>query len=199
MHSILSLDSPAEDVQPQPAPVAPEESLAAEETAEDFEIVLGRTQVAGVLFVASVVVVVFSAISYLAGRALVPKPVTPPVVAAAPAPPPMPVLEATVVRAADIPAPRKAAAANDLPELPIFGNPNPSALYLQMGAVEKGIAVIMVDGLRKHGFAAFAAPGPTDVIYRVLIGPLADGEEFRRTKEKVDQIGLNSFARKYQP
>ena len=185
-----------------PAPPAAEVPQPDEKVVE-FEIVLGRMQVAGVLFVAVVAVVVFSAMSYVAGRALVSKP-APPAVAEAPLAPPAavvaPTVEATIIKpdfpiAEPAPKPEPAAA----PEPPVFANPAPNAAYLQMGAVEKGVAVIMVDGLRKRGFSAFAAPGPTDVIFRVLVGPLNDAEGFRKTKEKIEQIGLNSFVRKYTP
>ncbi|HLX43169.1 MAG TPA: SPOR domain-containing protein [Bryobacteraceae bacterium] len=178
-----------------------EEPSQPEEKVVEFEIVLGRTQVAGVLFVAIVAVVVFSAISYVAGRALVSKPVAAVPVAAVTTPPPAPVVEATIVKP-DFPIAEPAPKAPEpipVPEAPVFANPSANGVYLQMGAVEKGVAVIMVDGLRKRGFSAFAAPGPTEAIFRVLIGPLGDAEGFRKTKEKIDQIGLNSFVRKYQP
>jgi cell division septation protein DedD len=193
--------------QPEPQTVAPppvvaEEPSQPEEKVVEFEIVLGRTQVAGVLFVAIVAVVVFSAISYVAGRALVAKPVVSAApVEVAPAPTPAPVVEATIVKP-DFPIAEPAPKAPEptrVPEAPVFATPSANGVYLQMGAVEKGVAVIMVEGLRKRGFSAFAAPGPTDVIFRVLIGPLGDAEGFRKTKEKIDQIGLNSFVRKYQP
>jgi hypothetical protein len=231
MLSILQLDVPAEEARSEADPVSeppasepvatvveespvlteepaqetveePVEVAVAEEHREEFEIVLGRAQVASVLFVATVVVVIFSAISYMAGRALSPKAAARPELATAPV---APVLQATVVKTPDFPLPEPVE--NVVPvrpvsseiEPPVFANPSANAIYLQMGAVEKGVAVIMVDGLRKRGFPSFAAPGPSDAIFRVLIGPLADAEAFRITKEKVDQIGLNSFLRKYQP
>lgn len=43
------------------------------ETPEEFEIVLGRRQIASVLFVATVILAVFSAVSYLAGKSISPK------------------------------------------------------------------------------------------------------------------------------
>jgi cell division septation protein DedD len=210
MLSILHVDLPAEEARAQASPPPPEpveavaeDDPAPEEAPEEFEIVLGRRQVASVLFVASVVVVVFSAASYLAGRALTPKPVAPaPVTAAIPEPTVVPVLDATVVKAADAPAvvpESNIALPKSGPEAALFANPAPGAVYLQMGAVEKGVAVIMIEGLRKRGFVAFAAPGPNDVSFRVLIGPLPDADAFRRAKDQVDQIGLNSFVRKYQP
>lgn len=230
MLSILQLDVPAEEARSEAAPVAeppapepvatvveespavteeplqetaeePVEAPVAQENPEEFEIVLGRAQVASVLFVATVVVVVFSAISYLAGRALPAKiAATQPASVSA-----TPVLQATVVKTPDFPLPEppvESAPARPVAseiEPPVFASPIANAIYLQMGAVEKGVAVIMVDGLRKRGFPSFAAPGPSEAIFRVLIGPLADAEAFRVTKEKVDQIGLNSFLRKYQP
>src|SRR5262249_39811298 len=82
-------------------------------------------------------------------------------------------------------------------EEPLFGDPKNGALYLQLGAVEKGVAIIMTEGLRKRDFPAFVAPGPNDHIFRVLIGPL-DADGFKRSKDSVDAIGLSAFARKYQ-
>jgi cell division septation protein DedD len=45
--------------------------------------------------------------------------------------------------------------------------------------------------------AAFVAPGPSEKIFRVLIGPLADPAAYMKAKETVDQIGLSTFARKF--
>ena len=71
-------------------------------------------------------------------------------------------------------------------------------MYLQIGAVDKGVAVILAEGLRKRGFDAFVAPGPSEKIFRVLIGPLSNADAFRQAKEKVDEIGLTNFAHRYQ-
>ena len=171
--------------EPRPAETAP---APAEEPVE-FEIILGRRQIASVLFVATVIVVVFSAISYVAGKSISPKkPATPaPIVAAAavvanPAPARAPVAEA--------PAP--------VAEPPLFAEPKTGALYMQMGAVEKGVAVIFAEGLRKRHLDAFVAPGPNDHIFRVLVGPFADSDAYRRAKDTLDDIGLNTFAKRYQ-
>jgi len=188
------------------------ETLAAGEEGE-FEIVLGKRQLAGVLFVAIVILVVFSALSYLAGKAASPKKATF-------LPPPTPVLQstvtipqATIVKAEDLPpavatqnrdaapalspAPISPGAPASTPAPPLFANPATGAVYLQMGAVEKGIAVIFVEGLRRRGFEAFAAPGPNEKIFRVLIGPL-DHESYAHAKDILDSIGLSTFARRYQ-
>ena len=48
-----------------------------------------------------------------------------------------------------------------------------------------------------RGLPAFVAPGPNEKIFRVLIGPLPDPAAYLKAKEKVDEIGLSTFARKY--
>ena len=60
-----------------------------------------------------------------------------------------------------------------VPEAPLFAEPKAGSVYIQMGAVEKGVSVIFAEGLRKRGLPAFVAPGPSEKIFRVLIGPLA--------------------------
>ena len=83
-------------------------------------------------------------------------------------------------------------------EPPLFANPQAGALYLQMGAVDKGIAVVLAEGLRRHGFNSLVAPGPSEKIFRVLIGPFATQEDFKRAKAEVDAIDLGTFARRFQ-
>lgn len=166
------------------------EPPTAEEPVE-YEIVIGRRQMASLLFVAVVVVVAFSAVSYLAGKSLAPKP--------APAPEPLITIAApaSVETPPAEPVPQPVPVAKAKTEAPLFADPQSGALYLQLGAVEKGVAVIMVEGLRKREFSAFVAPGPNDHIFRVLIGPL-DTQSYQRAKDAVDQLGLSAFARKYQ-
>jgi cell division septation protein DedD len=177
----IRTDEPLVSTEPEP--------VVSEEKSEEFEIVLGARQVASVLFVATVILAVISSIAYLAGKTSTPKKVE----AAAAPPPAVPTLQATITQApAPAPQPKPA------PDAPLFADPVNGAVYLQMGAVEKGIALIFAEGLRKRGFTAFAAPGPKEHIFRVLIGPIPDSETYRKTKEAVDEIGLSTFARKYQ-
>jgi hypothetical protein len=153
-----------------------------DEEAVDFEIVLGRRQLASVLFVATVVLVVFSALGYLAGKAIGPAPKT--------------VIE-RVVETVPAPASTPVGAAAEKPEAPLFAEPKEKMLYLQMGAVEKGIAVVFAEGLRKKGFDAFVAPGPNDHIFRVLIGPMANEEAYQKTRKAAEDLELNTFARRF--
>jgi cell division septation protein DedD len=188
MQTILDQKSVAAIPAPESAPIAEPTEPA------DFELVLGRLQLASVFFLAIVVIAVFSAISYLAGKSIAPPPKViervrieqVPAPQAAPQPPAKPVAQI---------AP---AAQTGRPEAPIFADPQNGSLYIQMGAVEKGIALILVEGLRKQGFQAFAAPGPSEKIFRVLIGPLADSNAYQQAKKAVDDLGLTAFARRYQ-
>lgn len=166
---------------------------------EDFELVVGRRQVAGLTFLAMVVVAVCSGSSYLAGKAIANRAdraeVAEPEIkldqpAPSPAPLPVPMLEATVVPP---PVPLKPAA-----EAPLFGDPVPQAIYIQVGAVEKGVAVILAEGLRRHALDSFVAPGPSAKTFRVLIGPFRDAETYQKARNIVSEIGLDNFARRYQ-
>jgi hypothetical protein len=175
---------------PEITQMEPEETRAGQDG--EFEFVVGNRQVASGLFVAIVLLVVFSALSYLAGKAATPK-----IAVALPPPAPAPVLEATITKAPD-PPPAVVAAPEPVPEPPVFADPAIGPIYLQMGALEKGLAVIFVEGLRKHGFNAFVAPGPNPKLFRVLIGPFADHTAYAETLRALGEIDLNTFARRYQ-
>ncbi len=178
MLSILTAEPPVDDPAPQP--------IQFEEESGDFELVLGRRQLASVLFIATVIVALFSSISYLAGKAIAPEPK---------------IVERvrveTVHDPAPAPSPAPAGASADR-NAPVFADAKNGSLYLQMGAVEKGIATVFVDGLREHGFQAFTAPGPSDKTFRVLIGPLDQPGAYEKTKKSIDDLGVSVFARRYQ-
>jgi cell division septation protein DedD len=158
-----------------------DESEAVAETPlkpEEFEFVLGRRQMASVLFVFTIVLMICIAVSYLAGKSMAPK-TGPAQVVREPDPPPV-VLN------------QEAA-----PEPPLFADAKNGSVYIQMGAVDKGVAVIFAEGLRKRGLPSFVAPGPNDKIFRVLIGPLPDPASYMKAKDVVDKIGLATFARRF--
>ena len=152
------------------------------EAPQEFEFVLGRRQVASLLFVSSIILMICVAAAYTAGKSMSPKSVeaaSAPVVVREPDPPPIVMNQ------------------EPAPEPSIFADPKAGSVYIQMGAVEKGVAVIFAEGLRKRGLASFVAPGPSEKIFRVLIGPLADPAAYTKAKETVDQIGLSTFARRF--
>jgi cell division septation protein DedD len=177
MVSILDGQFPAEKVKEQAA--APADPAA---EAPEFEFVVGRRQIASLLFLSTVVLMICVTVSYVAGKSMsakAPAPAPAPVVVHEPDPPP-------IVLNQEAP-----------PEPPLFAEPKIGSVYIQMGAVDKGVAVIFAEGLRKRGLASFVAPGPSEKIFRVLIGPLPDPAAYTRAKDAVDQIGLTTFARKF--
>src|SRR6185369_16116948 len=110
--------------------------------------VVGRRQVTAFGFLALALLVVCSGGAYLAGKAISTREASaqPAItIEAQPAPIPPP---------ATVPAPKPAA------EAPLFAEPNPKAIYIQVGAVEKGVAIVIAEGLRKHALETFVAPGP---------------------------------------
>jgi len=193
MQRILALDEP-QNIPPEP-PEPPAPGAGSNfDFKEDFELVVGRRQVAAITFLALVLVVVCSGGAYLAGKAISAREeAVQPVLLPDPLPAPAPMIEATIVREpAPTPAPQPAA------EAPLFANPNPKAIYIQVGAVEKGVAMVIAQGLRKYALDSFVAPGPSAKSFRVLIGPFADAEAYQKARNIIDQIGLDNFARRYQ-
>ncbi|MEQ1886019.1 MAG: hypothetical protein ABL967_13225 [Bryobacteraceae bacterium] len=198
-----------------PAEGTPAAANAGEES--EFELVVGRRQIASWLFLVTLLLGTASTVAFLAGKMTAPasaksaevpaKPVTstpapvasvaPPI--AEPANPGAVAVQVPLPEASILNAPFSATKKpSNGPEPPIFQEPKAGGVYLQMGAVERGMAVIFVEGLRKHGFDASAATGPNERIFRVLIGPLENPQAFTRAKMEVDAIGLGTFARKFQ-
>lgn len=141
---------------------------------------------AGLLLVVVTLITVFAAVAYLTGKGSAAK--APIVITAAPravtpaAPPPVPVPEHPTA------PPRKS--------VPLFGTPVAGGRYLQTAAVDKGVAVLLTEGLRARGLEAFASPTATPKIFRVLIGPLPDQTAYLRAKDTMDDLDLPSTAHK---
>jgi cell division septation protein DedD len=177
MISLLQSEPQAE---PPPVQIASESG--------EFEIVMGRRQMASVSLVVVVLLAVFSGVSYLIGKS-------------APAPAPVEQIpQIPVVQAVAQPVqPAKMPLADVItPGAPLFAEPIQGAVYIQVGAVEKGVAQIWAEGLRTHGLEAFVASGPSDRIFRVLVGPLPSPDAYQHAKDVLDRIGLATFGRKYQ-
>ena len=82
---------------------------------------------------------------------------------------------------------------------PAVREPKPAtigATYLQMAAVDRGVAEVYVEVLRRKGFQALIANGPTADIFRVLVGPVKDAGSLARVKADLQAEGFTSFARK---
>jgi cell division septation protein DedD len=155
------------------------ETTEAAEPAE-YENVIGRRQLSSLLFVATVVIVTFSAVSYpVAGRSL-PRSFD----AAAP--------DHASRRSADS-DPLKTAIAPRLRRgtTRVFADPLPRKTYIQIGAA-RGRAhatTLRQLGLRRRGLDGLnRSRSPNESCSRVLIGPFADEAAYKRVqKNQVDQ------------
>jgi cell division septation protein DedD len=72
----------------------------------------------------------------------------------------------------------------------------PGDTYLQIAAVDRGMAEVLVEVLRRKGFQAEVANGATEDIFRVMVGPAKDAAALARTKADLQAAGFTSFARK---
>jgi hypothetical protein len=81
---------------------------------------------------------------------------------------------------------------------PRSGKPVPGDTYLQMAAVDRGMAEVLVEVLRRRGFQAVVASGPTEDIFRVLVGPIEGAATLARVKADLQTAGFTSFARKHR-
>jgi cell division septation protein DedD len=191
--AVESRDAAGQDPAPQ--------SLCA---ATEYEIVLGRAQIASWLFVGVVAVAICSSLAYLAGEKITARKaaaISRPAAPSAPVPPPPVAASAELPQASIMVAPKADLAPlvkNRKTVVPLFAEPEIGKVYLQIGAVERGMATLLAEGLRSHGFDSFVAPGPNDKIFRVLIGPLPDPATFQQAMVTVNALELANFARKYQ-
>jgi len=167
----------------------------------DFEIVFGRRQMASTGLVLMVVLACFSGVFYLIGKSAGTQLSAPEASAAAAAPLTAP---DTPVPAAPVPAVKPPAAPVPVtnpeastPQAPLFAEAMTGKVYIQVGAIEKGLAGIWAEGLRTHGLDAFVSTGPGDKQWRVLIGPLPDPQAYRQAKETLDKLGITTFGRRY--
>lgn len=94
------------------------------------------------------------------------------------------------------PAPRVAA---KTPE-PAATAPEPIAgqTYLQVVAVARPDAELIVDTLQKNQFHALIAPGPNEKLWRVLVGPVSDAADMAQTRSALEAKGFkNPIVRRY--
>ena len=232
----------------------PSSSAATKESSQlartDYELVLGRGQIASCLFAGTIVVAIFAGGAYFAGKLSamncvaasnsIPQATAPvqvpsvvpsggatassvnqlgtvPFMVNAPAASvelnngasaaalsvPAPAGVTPPANAGhDAPAARVTAEATappvDVRSAPLFADPQRGALYLQVGAVERGMGMVIAEGLRQHGLASFVAPGPSERIFRVLVGPFATMNDYKQAKAEVDSIDVGNFARQYE-
>ena len=140
-----------------------------------------------------VLLCIFFGLGYVAGRTSPciesARKSEPQVSAAAQSPPPE-------IATPAIPPPLETAKPADVSPVPKIQPPTEQT-FLQVSAVPKAEAEILAERLMKKGFQAMVAPGPSDNIYRVLVGPAKDTAELDKMKSDLELAGLKSIARKY--
>ena len=94
--------------------------------------------------------------------------------------------------------PRRAAAAKSAPSSgsAVAVNPGPGNMYLQVMAVEQPQAGVVMDTLKQKGFPAVLAQSPKPNVFRVMVGPYADGASLGKAKAQLENAGFKPLVRK---
>lgn len=181
----------------------------------EFELILGNKQLLSVFFIVIILLGVFFTMGYIVGRnsgQLDTAKRATPGEGTAPArtdgQSAMPPAAPTVVEPVTTkPEPAPAAEAPKLPHKePIevtavtrsVAQPIPGQIYIQVLAVAKPEAEVLVDVLVKKGFHALVAPGPNERIFRVLVGPAKDAADAGKLKGDLEQAGFKlAFPKKF--
>ena len=168
----------------------------------EFEVVLGNKQLFSVLFVFIVLLGVFFAMGFLAGRSTSSEASS---LVAATDPPPAASSakqerssrtdpERTPPARSEAPAPsRKERTPASAPAAPAGTDPQPApGRYLQAAAMGRRDAEAMVALLKRSGMPGALAVVPTNPdLFRVLVGPLGSKEEIAETRESLKQFNID--------
>jgi hypothetical protein len=68
---------------------------------------------------------------------------------------------------------------------------------MQVSAVARPEAELLVEVLTKKGFSAAMAAGPSDKLYRVLVGPAGTESDLAKLKTDLEQSGFKPIPRRY--
>lgn len=179
----------------------------------EFELILGNKQLLSVLFIVIVLLGVFFAMGFLAGRTA--SPTAPAVVAKSdagplmvepgskqsPAPvgkdlaPPEQVVKPATAPPATKVEPRPASTAPPVapPMRGGYVETPPKGTYLQVAATTRADAENMLGLLSKQGLRGYATPSTKNPqLIRVIIGPLGDSEAMAATRKKLSDEGVAS-------
>lgn len=189
------------------------------ENDREFELVLGNKQLLGLLFVTFVLLGVFFALGYAMGRNSAPSPIVESARTAQPAPSssnsPRPAATEGIVPAQPAPAasaPQQPAQAQSTPERAqpaapaaqpespaqaTVIDPKPGETYMQVIAVKRPEAEVLVEVLARKGFKAALAPAPLENMFRVLVGPVHTEAEQGKLKSDLEQAGFKPIPRRY--
>ncbi len=175
----------------------------------DFVLTLGNKELISVFVVGIILLGVFFAMGYALGRTngtTTAGTVAKPEYVRTDAPsamsgPPARTLEPPTTDLAPVPATIEAAPAPVAPavDAPAFVVPTVGQTFLQVAAVAKPDAEMMLQVLRGRGFATSLAAGPPEKpdVLRVLVGPSVDTADTSQLKAKLEKAGFKSFVKKY--
>ncbi len=172
----------------------------------EYEILLGNKQLLSVFFIMVILLAVFFSMGYVLGRR------SPVAVAqtrseaipSAPAASPNGFAESVPPVAATQP---QAPPSTPDPSAPEKTPPQPQQppvaeaqkkTYLQATAAKRIDAELVASVLRKKGFPVVLAPGPTEAVVRVLVGPFTGSEALSKARAELEAAGFDKpFTRKY--
>jgi cell division protein FtsN len=75
--------------------------------------------------------------------------------------------------------------------------PAAGQVYLQAVAGKRPDAELVASVLKRKGFPVIIAPGPTESVFRVLVGPFADSASMGKTRAELEAAGFKAFPRRY--
>jgi len=155
-----------------------------------FQVVIGPRQLAAVLFMSLIIVGLLTSIAYMAGRMTTPVHADSDSNPAAPKGP----QQTIVVDPAKNPCGDGAMNRPSAPKPPVVAAANPEPptpqRYLQVVATDRPGADSTAAFLATRGLPSRVIPGPNEVIFRVLVGPLSDSVQSERIKSTLAQAGF---------
>ncbi len=95
------------------------------------------------------------------------------------------------------PAPAASVIQPRAPAIPRSEQPIHGKTYLQLAALDRERAEVLVETLARNGFRAVLADGPTEGIYRILVGPFDDADTLARNQADLQALGFTSFPRRH--
>jgi cell division septation protein DedD len=95
--------------------------------------------------------------------------------------------------------PAKPAKQTELAALPVRRNvtPRPGEKYVQVAAFGPKALESYLRELESKGLHPLVAPGPSDGIHRILIGPYTNPETLEQTRRTLQVVGMDSIVRSY--
>lgn len=152
---------------------------------EDYELVLGKRQIASLSFLAVILIGVFSTISYIAGRSIERHSATRAVASARPSQTPEPP-RTIPIDAIVVPSQLNGSQVSAAPK----------KLYLQIAATDRLHAIALAATVRGKGYPALVAEGPVATTFRVLVGPYTDTVSITQARNALQAEGYVSFIRR---